>query len=185
MLVIVVMIMPMMMVIMPMVVMAMIVAMIMITQMHRCLGLEGALNLYDLQTHVAGQLHHMRLGRHVKRIRRKLHWHMRGTKIEGQTQQPHRIIALGLEQMLLGRLHLHEPAIVELQGIAILELRRLAEMHAKLAQNGCLDMRMRQHARMMGQADGLDDSLRLDGRASDKSVNMVHGNLQNRQAINR
>jgi hypothetical protein len=97
-------------------------------------GTLGAERPGDRGREAALSAHQLRRGRgrrHVEHVRGDLGGHMAAAELPGQTHQPGRVLGAHLQEVLRGRPHRDEAAVVEAQGIAVLEGRGLRERHGE------------------------------------------------------
>jgi hypothetical protein len=108
--------------------------------------------------------------RHVEHIGTDLGRHVVAAELPGKPHQPRRILRPHLEERLAGGPDLDQPAILETQGIAILEGRGLGqrEVEAEATLGG--QVRMALSTAGMIEGDGIDDPLRANrGLPDDRS----------------
>jgi hypothetical protein len=70
--------------------------------------------------------------RDVECVRGDLGGHVAAAELPGEPHQPGGILGAYLEQVLRGGPHRHEAAVVEAQGIAVVEVRGLGEGHREM-----------------------------------------------------
>lgn len=95
------------------------------------LGPEGAGNRGRDAALPADQLGRGGCRRHVEHVRADLGIHVAAAELPGQAQQAGRILGAHLQEILGGRPHRDEPAVVEAQGVAVLKRRRLGECNVE------------------------------------------------------
>jgi len=115
-------------VIMPVMVMTVIVAAGAVI-VGRAFGTEGAGDRARVAALAAHQLGRRRRCRDVEHVGGDLGWHVAAAELPGQAHQPGGVLGAHLEKILRGGAHRDQPAVVEAQGVAILEGRGLGERH--------------------------------------------------------
>lgn len=160
-------------VIMPMpmpMVMVMMVAMIVAAVMgDGAVGAEGALHRRHRAAEAANCFGQRAVGQDVERVRLHLGQSMGGAGQQGGAQQPGRVFRPHFQHALAGGPHLHQAAILQLQGVAVIEQRRAGQRQldgqAAVAAQRALVARL-QVAGAMVKRDGVDDAVGFDGGAA-------------------
>lgn len=164
-------------VIMAMVVMAVIVAtgIAMIVMMDFGLGLERPLDLAHRAALTANQLGQRGIVLDIDRIGRDLRRDMAATEVPGEARQPQRVLGGDRDQLLRRSLDQHQPAVLELDRIAVVQRGRLVEVEQNLLPAIALERGMARVAAMMVEGEGLDDPVLLDRGLADDGDGALHG----------
>lgn len=106
---------------------------------------------------------------------RDLGWRVAVADMPGHAHEPERVLGADFQQLLRGGLHGDEPAIIELQRIALVEHARLVEIHHQIQpaiafQNGPAALTI-----LMVQRDGVDHAIGLYGRFANDGGSAEHG----------
>ncbi len=100
-----------------------------------------------------------------------------GADLDGELQEPGRVLGLDLQEPLRRRPHLDEPPVLELQGIAVVERRILVELDLEPKTALAREDAPAPAARLMVERHGVDDALRLHGGPSNDAGGAEHGSL--------
>ncbi len=100
--------------------------------MGRALGAERPRDRAGQATLAPHQLGRGGGRRDVERVRGDLGGHVAAAELPGEAHQPDGILGAHLEQVLRGGPHRNEAAVVEAQGIAVVEVRGFGEGHRKI-----------------------------------------------------
>jgi hypothetical protein len=122
--------------IVPMMVMAVMVMTVIVAAgaviVGRAFGTEGAGDRARVAALAAHQLGRRRRCRDVEHVGGDLGGHVAAAELPGQAHQPGGVFRAHLEEILRGGAHRDQPAVVEAQGVAILEGRGLGERHREV-----------------------------------------------------
>jgi hypothetical protein len=158
-------------VVMPVVVMVVIV----ITDMGAALRLERALHGHHGAALPAREFRKGRIVLDVESIIRDLGKAMVRAEMPSKTHETQRVLRLHLQQSLSLRLHLNEAAILQTQGIAVVD----GGLHVKIEQDlgAALSLQRRLPAvsRLMVECHRVDDTVGLHGGLADDGGDAGHG----------
>ena len=168
------------MVVMVMVVMAVMAVVVatgiaMIVVMDFGLGLERPLGLAHRAALAANQLGQRGIVLDIDRIGRDLRRDMAAPEVPGEARQPQRVLGRDRDQLLRRSLDQHQPAILELDRVAVVQRGRLVEVEQNLLPAIALERGMARVAAMMVEGEGLDDPVLLDRGLADDGDGALHG----------
>ena len=129
--------------------------------------------------------HH--LGQHVvvldvDRVRRHLGGGVPVADVVGHLQEPQGILGAHLQQALGRGLHLHEAAVLELHGIAVVQHRGLVEIEQKIEAGIAFQRDAAAVAALVIEGDGVGNPVRFHGGFAEDRGGAEHGEfLQNRK----
>ena len=96
-------------------------------------------------------------------------------------QEPQRVLGPDLEETLRGRLHLDEPSVLELDGVAVGERRRLVEIEQEVEAFIALECDAAAVAALVIEGHRIGDALSLDGWLADDGDGAEHEIPQNKK----
>jgi hypothetical protein len=99
----------------------------------------------------------------------------------GDAQEPQRVLGPDLEEALRGRLHLDEPPVVELDGVAVGKRRRLVEIEQEVEAFVALECDAAAVAALVIEGHRIGDALSLDGWLADDGDGAEHEIPQNKK----
>lgn len=148
--------------------------------MHLRLRLERALDRRHRAALPAHQLGQRRIVRNIERLGRHFGRDVMAAEMPGEARQPQRILGSNLQQAFRHGLDLHETAVLQLEGIAVVQHRRLVERDLDLepARGRCghattIAVAMGETERV-GNALGANGGLAKDGSGA-KHLRRSHG----------
>lgn len=148
--------------------------------MHLRLRLERALDRRHRAALPAHQLGQRRIVRNIERLGRHFGRDVMAAEMPGEARQPQRILGANLQQAFRHGLDLHETAVLQLEGIAVVQHRRLVERDLDLepARGRCghattIAVAMGETERV-GNALGANGGLAKDGSGA-KHLRRSHG----------
>ena len=148
--------------------------------MHLRLRLERALDRRHRAALPAHQLGQRRIVRNIERLGRHFGRDVMAAEMPGEARQPQRILGSNLQQAFRHGLDLHETAVLQLEGIAVVQHRRLVERDLDLepARGRCghattITVAMGETERV-GNALGANGGLAKDGSGA-KHLRRSHG----------
>lgn len=148
--------------------------------MHLRLRLERALDRRHRAALPAHQLGQRRIVRNIERLGRHFGRDVMAAEMPGEARQPQRILGANLQQAFRHGLDLHETAVLQLEGIAVVQYRRLVERDLDLepARGRCghattIAVAMGETERV-GNALGANGGLAKDGSGA-KHLRRSHG----------
>jgi hypothetical protein len=105
------------------------------------LGVEGPRHVRDQAALPSRHLGQRRIGLDVNRVARQLRMGMAPPELPGKAQETERVLGAHLEKALRRRSHQDEAAVIQLDGIAVVEHRRPVEIEREfeptVAPDGC------------------------------------------------
>lgn len=125
--------------------------------------LERALDHRHRTALPAHQLAERSIVRNVKRFGRHLGRDMVAAEMPGETHQPQRVLGADFQQAFRRGLDLDQHAVFELQGIAVVQRRRLVERDREFQPARGANAHAIDRAVAMAQRQRIDDALGLDG----------------------
>ena len=129
--------------------------------------------------------HH--LGQHVvvldvDRVRRHLGGGVPVADVVGHLQEPQGVLGAHLQQALGRGLHLHEAAVLELHGIAVVQHRGLVEIEQEIEAGIAFERDAASVAALVIEGDGVGNPVRFHGGFAEDRGGAEHGEfLQNRK----
>lgn len=138
------------------------------------LGLERPLDLAHRAALAANQLGQRRILLDIDCIGGDLDRDMAAAEMPGETRQPQRVLGGDRDQLLRRRPDQHERAVLELDGIPVIQGSRLVEIEQDVAPAIPLERRMASVAAMMVEGEGLDDPVLLDRGLADDGDGALH-----------
>lgn len=148
--------------------------------MHLRLRLERTLDRRHRAALPAHQLGQRRIVRNIERLGRHFGRDVMAAEMPGEARQPQRILGANLQQAFRHGLDLHETAVLQLEGIAVVQHRRLVERDLDLepARGRCghattIAVAMGETERV-GNALGANGGLAKDGSGA-KHLRRSHG----------
>ena len=129
--------------------------------------------------------HH--LGQHVvvldvDRVRRHLGGGVPVADVVGHLQEPQGVLGAHLQQALGRGLHLHEAAVLELHGIAVVQHRGLVEIEQEIEARIAFQRDAAAVAALVIEGDGVGNPVRFHGGFAEDRGGAEHGEfLQNRK----
>ena len=110
----------------------------------------------------------------VERVGRHLGRDVVAAEMPGEAHQPQRVLGANLQQALQRSLDLHEPAILQLQSVAIVEHCGLVEIDRELQTARGLHRQGAAAAILMPEAERVDDALGADGGLANDGSGAKH-----------
>lgn len=110
----------------------------------------------------------------VERVGRHLGRDVVAAEMPGEAHQPQLVLGLDLQQALGCGLDLHEPAILQLQRIAVVQHRGLVEVDGELQAARRLHRQGAAAAILMAEAERIDDALGTDGSLANDGGGAKH-----------
>jgi hypothetical protein len=166
----------------PMIVMMVLVAMmvvsvvmVVIADMGAALRLEGALHGRGRAALPPRQFGKSRIVLDVESIACDLHKAMLATQVPGEPREAKRILGPHLQKSLRRRLHLHEAAIFQPQGVAVVEGGLHVEIEQDLGSALAFQRRMAAVPRPVIESHRIDDTAGFHGGLADDGGNAGHG----------
>lgn len=138
------------------------------------LGLERPLDLAHRTALAANQFGQRRIMFDIDRVRRDLGRDMEATEMPGEARQPQRVLGRDRDKLLRRRLDQHERAVLELDGVAVVQRCRLVEVEQDLLPAIAPERGMASVAAMMVEGEGLDDPVLLDRGLADDGGGALH-----------
>ena len=129
--------------------------------------------------------HH--LGQHVvvldvDRVRRHLGGGVPVADVVGHLEKPQRVLGAHFQQALGRGLHLHEAAVLELHGIAVVQHRGLVEIEQEIEAGIAFQRDAAAVAALVIEGDGVGNPVRFHGGFAEDRGGAEHGEfLQNRK----
>lgn len=142
--------------------------------MHLGLRLERALHRRHGAALPAHQLGDRRIVGNIERISGHLGRNVVAAEVPGEAHQPQRVLGADFQQAFGCGLHLHEPAIVQLQRVAIVQSHRLVEFDGDLQPAGRLHRESVAAAIPMPEAERVDDALGANGGLANDGSGAKH-----------
>lgn len=139
------------------------------------LGLERPLDFAHRTALAANQFGQRGIVLDIDRIGRNFRRDMMATEVPGETRQPQRILGGDRDQLLRRGPDQHQPAVFELDRIAVVQRGRLVEVEQDLLPAIALERGMASIAAMMVEGEGLDDPVLLDRGLADDGDGALHG----------
>jgi hypothetical protein len=153
----------------------MVMPMIVIAMVGAALRLEGALDRRRDAALPAHQLRKSRIILHVEGVARDLGLAMLAAEMPGQSHEAQRVLGSNLQQALGRCLHLHEPPILEPQGVAVVDGGFHVEIEQDLGPALPFERRLTATARRMIERHRIDDTVGLHGGLTDDGGDAGHG----------
>jgi len=138
------------------------------------LGLERPLDLAHRAALAANQLGQRRILLDIDCIGGDLDRDMAAAEMPGETREPQRVLGGDRDQLLRRRPDQHERAVLELDGIPVIQRSRLVEIEQDVAPAIPLERGMASVAAMMVEGEGLDDPVLLDRGLADDGDGALH-----------
>ena len=160
-----------------MVMMVVVMPVVVIADMGAALRLEGALDRGCGAALPSHQLGHGRAVLHIEGIARDLDQAMAAAEMPGETGEAQGILGLHFQQGLGGSLHLDEPAVLEPQGIAVVDRGFHVEIELNLGAALGLQPAVAAGAGLMVERDDVDDAVGLHGGLADDGGDAGHGTV--------
>lgn len=120
----------------------------------------------------------------IDRIRRHLGQGMLAAEMPGETREAYRIFGAHFQKPLSSGLDLHEPAVFEPQGVAVVEDRLHFQIERHIQPALTLEMGMAPATSGMVQDHGIDNAVGLHGGLADDGGGAGHGRSRFRRMIN-
>ncbi len=118
----------------------------------------------------------------VDRVRRHLGGGVPVADVVGHLQEPQGVLGAHLQQALGRGLHLHEAAVLELHGIAVVQHRGLVEIEQEIEARIAFQRDAAAVAALVIEGDGVSNPVRLHGGFAEDRGGAEHGEfLQNRK----
>ncbi len=118
----------------------------------------------------------------VDRVRRHLGGGVPVADVVGHLQEPQGVLGAHLQQALGRGLHLHEAAVLELHGVAIVQHRGLVEVEQEIEAGIAFQRDTAAVAALVIEGDGVGNPVRLHGGFAEDRGGAEHGEfLQNRK----
>jgi len=158
-----------------MIVMMMVMPVVVIADMGTALRLERALDGGRRAALPAHELGDRRVVLHVESVGRDLHQTMLAAEVPGKAGQAQGILGPDLEKRLGRRLHLNEPAVLEPQGIAVVDSGFHVEIDQDLGPALGSQGSLTAVACLVIEGDRIDDAVGLHGGLADDGGDAGHG----------
>ncbi|ANY77544.1 hypothetical protein BB934_04300 [Microvirga ossetica] len=160
-----------------MVMMVVVMPVVVIADMGAALRLEGALDRGCGAALPSHQLGHGRAVLHIEGIARDLDEAVAAAEMPGETGEAQGVLRPHLEQGFGRRLHLDEPAVLEPQGIAVVDRGLHVEIEMNLGAALGLQPAVAAVAGLMVERDDVDDAVGLYGGLADDGGDAGHGTV--------
>jgi hypothetical protein len=160
---------------MAMAVTMMVMPMIVVAVMGAALRPEWALDRGCRAALPAHQLGHGRVVLHIEGIGRDLHQAMLTAEVPGEAREAQGVLGFYLQQGLGRRLHLDEAAILQPQGVAVVDGGVHVEIEEDLGAALPLEPRLAAVARLVIESDRVDHTVGLYGGLADDGGDAGHG----------
>jgi len=160
-----------------MVMMMVVMPVVVVAGMGAALRLEGTLDRGGGAALPAHQLGHGRAVLHIEGIARDLDEAMAAAEMPGEAREAQGVLRPHLEQGLGGSLHLHEPAVLEPQGVAVVDRGLHVEIEMDLGAALGLQPAVAAVAGLMVERDDVDDAVGLHGGLADDGGDAGHGTV--------
>lgn len=157
------------MLVMPMVIVAAVMA------GDRALGPERPFDRRQAAALAAGQFGDGVVLRHIDRVRRHLHRRMGLAEMPEDTHQSQRVFRPHFQQLLIGRRNGDETAVLELEGVAVVELGVTRQIDGDGETAGRRQMRAGALPGQVVERDRIDDTLALHCGLADDGIGPWHG----------
>ncbi len=151
--------------------------MVVIAHMGAALRPEGALHRSHRAALTAGQFRKGRVVLDVEGIIRELGKPMVAAEMPGEAHEAQGIFGPDLEQPFGRSLHLHEPPVLEPQGIAVVDRGLHVEIEMNLGAALGLQPAVAAVAGLMVERDDVDDAVGLYGGLADDGGDAGHGTV--------
>ncbi len=153
----------------------MVMPMIVVAVMGAALRPEWALDRGCRAALPAHQLGHGRVVLHIEGVGRDLHQAMLTAEVPGEAREAQGVLGFYLQQGLGRRLHLDEAAILQPQGVAVVDGGVHVEIEEDLGAALPLEPRLAAVARLVIESDRVDHTVGLDGGLADNGGDAGHG----------
>jgi len=160
-----------------MVMMMVVMPVVVVAGMGAALRLEGTLDRGCGAALPAHQLGHGRAVLHIEGIARDLDEAMAAAEMPSEAREAQGVLRPHLEQGLGGRLHLDEPAVLEPQGVAVVDRGLHVEIEMDLGAALGLQPAVAAVAGLMVERDDVDDAVGLHGGLADDGGDAGHGTV--------
>ena len=151
------------------------VVMVVITHVGAALRLEGALHGRGRAALPPRQLGKGRIVFDVEGIARDLHKAMLAAQVPSEPHEAKRVLGPHLQKMLGRGLHLHQAAVLQPQGVAVVDGGLHLEVEMDLCPALSLQRTMTAVSRRVIEGDGVDDAVGLHGGFADDGGDAGHG----------
>ena len=169
-------------VLVPMIVMTVLVAMMVVTMvmvviahMGAALRLEGALHGRGRAALPSRQFSKGRIVLDVEGVARNLDGAMLAAQVPGEPREAKRVLGPDLQKPLRRRLHLHQAAVLQPQGVAVVEGGLHVEIEQDLGSALAFQRRMAAVPRPVIESHRIDDTAGFHGGLADDGGNAGHG----------
>ena len=122
----------------------------------------------------AHQLGNRIILRHIDRLGRHLDRRMVLAEMPEHAHEAQRVLGLHLEKFLIDRLHGDQATVLELQGVAVVELGLGRQVEIDMKPTGSRQMRRRVVSGDMIERDRIDDTVGLDGSFANDGCGLGH-----------
>jgi hypothetical protein len=153
----------------------MVMPMIVVAVMGAALRPEWALDRGCRAALPAHQLGHGRVVLHIEGVGRDLHQAMLTAEVPGEAREAQGVLGFYLQQELGRRLHLDEAAILQPQGVAVVDGGVHVEIEEDLGAALPLEPRLAAVARLVIESDRVDHTVGLYGGLADDGGDAGHG----------
>jgi len=153
----------------------MVVSVVVVAHMGAALRPEGALHGRGRAALPPRQFGESRIVLDVEGIARDLHEAVLAAQVPGKARQAKGVLGPHLQKLLRRGFHLHEAAVLQPQGVAIVDGGLHVEIQQDLGSALAFQRRVAAVPRLVIQGQRVDDTLGFHGRLADDGGNAGHG----------